>query len=85
LEQIKNSPLIKEIRHNGLLMAIDLGTSENLFKTLPYLYKAGIHTDWFLFDKQSFRISPPLTITNDEIIEASNRINYALKSTLKNE
>ena len=70
---------MKEIRSNGLLMAVDLGNSENLFKAVDLLQINGIHTDWFLFDDHSFRISPPLTITNDEIKEACKRIKTALK------
>ena len=72
-------PQVKEIRSNGLLMAVDLGNSENLFKAVDLLQINGIHTDWFLFDDHSFRISPPLTITNDEIKEACKRIKTALK------
>lgn len=69
---------VKEIRYQGLLMAIDLGAPEKLTEILPHLYNAGIHTDWFLFNDQSFRISPPLTITEKEIDIAIERIIFAL-------
>ena len=78
-DQLTGLPQVKEIRSNGLLMAVDLGNSENLFKAVDLLQINGIHTDWFLFDDHSFRISPPLTITNDEIKEACKRIKTALK------
>lgn len=77
--------LFKEIRYDGLLMAIDLGNPKTFFNFLPYLYKNGIHTDWFLFNEQSFRISPPLTISEDEIREASDRIINAVKKFENNE
>lgn len=76
---LKSSKKIKEIRGEGLLLAVDLGSEKNLFKLLPHLYDAGIHTDWFLFNNQSFRISPPITITETEILEAIDRIHFALK------
>jgi len=79
IQRLSPLKVIKEIRHNGLFMAVDFKSSKILFKALPLLQDAGIHTDWFLFNDQSFRISPPLTITNDEVLEATKRITFALQ------
>ena len=79
-EQLIPLKNIKEIRHNGLYMAVDFKNTQILFKALPLLQDAGIHTDWFLFDDQSFRIAPPLTITKEEVLEASKRIIFALQN-----
>ena len=65
---------IVEIRNSGLLMAVDLGSSELLFKTMKNLLNEGILSDWFLFNDHSFRISPPLTISEKEIETACKRI-----------
>jgi acetylornithine/succinyldiaminopimelate/putrescine aminotransferase len=78
-ENLTNCNNIKEIRSDGLLIAVDLGNSKKLFKLLPLLYSEGIHTDWFLFNDHSFRISPPLTISNEEINQACDKILNALK------
>ena len=33
--------------------------------------EAGILSDWFLFGDTAFRISPPLTISEDEVRESA--------------
>ncbi len=58
---------IKEVRGIGLFMAVDLGSSDLLFKFMEKSIENGILTDWFLFNDRSFRITPPLTITEEEI------------------
>ena len=65
---------IKEIRGIGLFMAVDLGSSELLYKFMEKSLQNGILTDWFLFNDRSFRISPPLTISEDEIKAAVKKI-----------
>lgn len=80
LSELSPLKIIKEIRHDGLFMAVDFKDSKILFKALPELQNSGIHTDWFLFNDQSFRISPPLTITLDEILETTRRITFALQN-----
>jgi acetylornithine/succinyldiaminopimelate/putrescine aminotransferase len=61
---------VKEIRSDGLIMAVDLGSSKRVFQFLSLALQHGIMSDLFLFNEESFRISPPLTITNSEIAEA---------------
>lgn len=78
LKILSKSKLFKDIRSKGLLMAVDMGSNDKLFKILPILYENGIHTDWFLFNNQSFRISPPLTITNSELEEAAEKILFSI-------
>ncbi|MBN2746153.1 MAG: aspartate aminotransferase family protein [Bacteroidales bacterium] len=85
VELLKNTNLFKEIRYSGLLMAVDLENPDTFFNFLPYLYENGIHTDWFLFNDHSFRISPPLTISEDEIKESVNRILNAVNKFQNND
>ncbi len=79
IENLKNNLLVKEVRSAGLLMSIDFKSTDLLKKSIPLFIKNGILTDWFLFNDTSFRISPPLTITMDEINDASARINKTLE------
>lgn len=67
-------PNVLEIRRSGLLMAVELGSSEKLFQIMTLFKEEGIMSDWFLFCDTAFRISPPLTITDDEIRECCNII-----------
>ena len=69
-------PAVKEIRAAGLLIAVDLGDADKAKKVLYLLLDEGVLTDWFLFQPTSFRIAPPLCISDEEIdlgIEAVRR------------
>ena len=63
-------PFIKEIRHAGLLMALDLDDAALVRKVIHLAIEKGLITDWFLFNDRSLRIAPPLNITFEEIDEA---------------
>ncbi len=65
---------IVEIRRSGLLMAVELGSAEKLHRTIEGLIENGVMSDWFLFCETAFRISPPLTITQDEIRHSASII-----------
>lgn len=60
-------PRVKEVRRSGLLMAVELGKSEYLYRLMEIFKEEGIMSDWFLFCDTAFRISPPLTITSEEV------------------
>ena len=62
---------IKEIRGDGLIMAVELGDEATLMRFIRRGMENGILSDWFLFCSTAFRISPPLTITLEEIHEVS--------------
>ena len=58
---------VLEIRRSGLLLAVELGTSDKMYRMMELFKEAGILSDWFLFCDTAFRISPPLTISEAEI------------------
>ena len=62
-------PNVVEIRRSGLLLAVELGCSEKLYKIMDMFIERGILSDWFLYCDTAFRISPPLVITDSEIRE----------------
>lgn len=57
------------IRRKGLMIAIDMKDEQSNFDTIARCVEKGIITDWFLFNTQSMRICPPLTISYEEIDE----------------
>jgi len=65
-EILEKHPLVKEVRSKGLLMAVELGSFDKMLDLVKFGVKNGFITDWFLFCDTSFRISPPLTITEEE-------------------
>ncbi len=71
-------PAVKEIRYKGLLMAVELGDADKLHQLIRLGTEKGFVSDWFLFCDTAFRISPPLTITMEEIEEVCGLIGEAL-------
>ncbi len=71
---------VVEIRRSGLLMAIELGESEKLYRLMELFKEHGIMSDWFLFCDTAFRISPPLVIAPEEIDECCRIIKVCLDS-----
>ena len=64
---LSGHPNVVEIRRNGLLLAVELGSSERLYKIMDMFIERGILSDWFLYCDTAFRISPPRVITDAEI------------------
>ena len=64
---LDDHPQVKEIRRSGLLLAVELGESEKLYRLMDIFIAEGILSDWFLYCDTAFRISPPLIISDDEI------------------
>ncbi len=73
-ELLRDHPRVREIRRSGLLMAVELGRSDYLYKIMELFAQAGIMSDWFLFCDTAFRISPPLTISDAEIDDSARLI-----------
>ena len=73
-----NHPKIKAIRRCGLMLGLDLHKDINLESFMPAFFNSGLITDFFLFRGHAFRIAPPLTISEDEINIAIERIRIAL-------
>ncbi|MBL4716835.1 MAG: aspartate aminotransferase family protein [Bacteroidia bacterium] len=65
---------IKEVRGEGLLLAVDLGEAEYCQKLIKKCYENGLFLDWFLFADNCFRIAPPLIINDEEIKDACSKI-----------
>ncbi len=67
-------PAVIEVRRAGLLMAVELGDSAKMYRTMELFKERGILSDWFLFCDTAFRISPPLVITEAETRDCCNII-----------
>ncbi|MCK9613734.1 MAG: aspartate aminotransferase family protein [Bacteroidales bacterium] len=76
---LEDNKFVKEIRYKGLLMAVELADCNKIQQFIRLGVEHGIISDWFLFCDTAFRISPPLTITEDEIQDVVKIINLCLK------
>jgi acetylornithine/succinyldiaminopimelate/putrescine aminotransferase len=67
-------PLIKEIRGKGLMLAIILPSSEITNALILKCQDRGLILFWLLFETKAARITPPLTISNEEITKGCEMI-----------
>ncbi len=58
---------IKEVRTAGLMIAVELESFDFVKKVLNRFFEVGLISIGFLFNAKSFRIAPPLIITEEEI------------------
>jgi acetylornithine/succinyldiaminopimelate/putrescine aminotransferase len=80
-EQLKTHPLIKEIRRKGLMLGIEIKDKCKRNRLTEMMLKNGSIIDWFLFHPSTFRIAPPLTITEGECHTAIDLVIKAMNET----
>ncbi|CAM3431583.1 aspartate aminotransferase family protein [Aequorivita lipolytica] len=76
-------PLIKEVRGRGLMLAAMMETPEIASEVILACKERGLILFWLLFEGRAIRITPPLTISNDEIAEGCNTLQEVLISFTK--
>ena len=72
---------IKEIRRVGMMFAFDMESFERVEKVVKRCLELGLISFWFLSHPYSFRLSPPLTITEEEMKKAGEIILSAIRET----
>ena len=80
-EMLATNPAIKEIRRAGLMLAVDMESDERVQKVVDKCLELGLISFWFLSHPSSFRLSPPLSITEAELQEAGGIILEAIEAT----
>ncbi len=73
-----NHPKIKEIRGLGLMMCIQVENFDQVYNVSKYCAEHGVMIDWYLHCETALRVAPPLTISEEEIVEACNVIKKAI-------
>ena len=71
-------PLIKEVRGKGLMLALITPSEEIATEIILKCQDRGLILFWLLFEKKAVRITPPLTISKEEIKEGCGIIIDAL-------
>ena len=71
-------PKIKAVRGQGLLLCIEFDNEKINQEVILRCYDKGLITDWFLFAPHCLRIAPPLTISDEEIINSCAIITRAI-------
>lgn len=82
LEQLLlTSDEVIEIRRKGLFFAIDMVSADRVAKVVMRCLELGVITFWFLSHPYSFRLAPPLTISEAELEAAARLILQAIAET----
>ncbi len=75
---LSKSPVIKQIRSSGLMIALQLDNFSHVKRVIDLCIGKGVIIDWFLFNDSSIRIAPPLIINEVQIRESCKVILEAL-------
>jgi acetylornithine/succinyldiaminopimelate/putrescine aminotransferase len=84
VDLLKINPEIIEIRRIGMMFAFDMKSFERVEKVVKRGLELGLISFWFLSHPYSFRLSPPLNITEKEIRKAAGIILQAIRETKEN-
>lgn len=78
-------PLVQRIRRVGMMFAIDMNSAKIVNQIVSGCIEKGLLSYWFLSHPESFRLSPPLTLSREEaekgvllILEVMNKISKNL-------
>jgi len=71
-------PLISKVRGEGLLLAVQLTDPLYIQYVIAHAPDYGLVLDYFLFCDNAFRIAPPLIISEEEILFASEMLKKLL-------
>ncbi len=78
---VASDPEIKEIRRIGMMFAFDMESFERVEKVVKKCLEKGLISFWFLSHPYSFRLSPPLNISEVEIRKAGEIILASIAET----
>ena len=79
-ELLEKNSLVTEVRQIGLMLAIELDNFKTVQKVVQNCLERGVIGFWFISCNNSFRLAPPLTISEIEIREACKIINEVMNS-----
>jgi len=69
-KHLSNHPKVLEIRRVGMMFAIDMESDEIVAEVVKNCLEEGLISFWFLSHPNSFRLSPPLNISMEEVKES---------------
>jgi 4-aminobutyrate aminotransferase-like enzyme len=76
-------PLIKEIRGKGLMLTLITPNAEITNTVVVKAMEEGLILFWLLYEPKAIRITPPLTISSEELALGCSTILKILDSVLE--
>lgn len=80
-KKLMHHPAIRELRGLGLFLAVELKDPDHAERLIEHSPRKGFLIDSFLFRSDSFRIAPPLNISDEEIRMVSKRLLKLIEET----
>ena len=81
IESLIQHPDVIEIRRIGMMFAVDFDSAERVNRIVDYAKGKGVICYWFLSHPNSFRLAPPLTISEVDIHFGCAVIREAIEQT----
>jgi acetylornithine/succinyldiaminopimelate/putrescine aminotransferase len=81
IQNLLRHPKVKEVRRIGMMFAFDFDSEERVNRIVNECKENGVICYWFLSHPYSFRLAPPLTISENEIQEACAVILKAIENS----
>ncbi|MFT4772265.1 MAG: acetylornithine/N-succinyldiaminopimelate aminotransferase [Cryomorphaceae bacterium] len=82
LESLLNHPAIVEVRRIGMMFAVEFESADLVYQIVEKCLERGVIAFYFLSCPESFRLAPPLTISEEEIRIAAIAINEAIEESV---
>lgn len=79
--ELLDHPAILEVRGKGLMLGIQVGSFEQVQNISKLCAEKGVIVDWFLNNNTTLHISPPLTITDEQIHKACRILIEAVENS----
>ncbi|MCH7657708.1 MAG: aspartate aminotransferase family protein [Bacteroidetes bacterium] len=80
-KKLMHHQAIRELRGLGLFLAVELKDPDHAERLIEHSPRKGFLIDSFLFRSDSFRIAPPLNISDEEIRMVSKRLLKLIEET----
>ncbi len=78
LEETINHPAVVEIRRIGLMLAVEFDAAEKVYQIVDKCIERGVITFYFLSCPESFRLAPPLNMSDEDLVKAGQIIRQAI-------
>lgn len=82
IEELITHSSIKEIRRKGLMFAIEFDSPERVQGIVEACIAGGVITFWFLSCPESFRLAPPLNISETDLRKGCEIIRLAIEKNV---
>jgi acetylornithine/succinyldiaminopimelate/putrescine aminotransferase len=79
LEAMLSHPAIKEVRRKGMMMAVQFEDADLVYRIVDKCIEKGVITFYFLSCPDSFRLAPPLNVSEEELLKGAKAIMEAIE------